>query len=76
MYLPDTKKGRRQLAGIEKKVRIHQISDELGVTEAWVKKVDRRLTTLEKAKKGEDNRLDLMWQWVQDQWRKEGRKSR
>ena len=72
IYFEDTKKGRRELARIQKKVNVRQISEDLNVTEAWVKKVDKRLSSLENASKGEDKRLDKIWKWANEVWHREG----
>lgn len=74
IHLPDNKAGRRKLKSIQKKTQTRKISSELGVTEAWVKKQERRLDKLENADTGRDKRLNLMWQWANDIWRREGRK--
>ena len=72
IHLPGGKKGERQLQRLLKPIQNRQISSELNVTEAWVAKVDRRLQKLENADTGRDRRLNKMWRWAQEKWRKEG----
>lgn len=72
IHLPGGKKGERLLKRMLKPVKRGEIASELGVSEAWVQQIERRLDKLENAAKGEDSRDDKIWKWVQEQWRKEG----
>lgn len=71
MRLPGGKAGERELKRIQKKVQTRQTSSELGVTEAWVKKMEKDVAALKNAAKGEDSRVDKLWKWMQEERRRE-----